>query len=267
MRIDAVDFFSLSMPEIVDRGDGSQDALLVRVRSENLVGWGECEAAPLVSIASRECPRLSQRAQAAARLGAREARGEPRRHRLHRARGAAPQLRPPPGPSRAVGHRHRPLGPPRDEGRRAGPAPPRLQGSAAEGPLRLGPLRRGPRRDAREGAAHPRGGLHGREVRLGPYGAGDVATDAEHVRAARRGADSAWRRRASSMPARSGATTWRPPRRGSRPSRSAARFGSRRPSQPARSTPTPRSAGACAASATGPQAMLSQASMSCVPGR
>ena len=34
-RIDSVDFFYLTMPEIRDIGDGSQDALLVRVRSGN----------------------------------------------------------------------------------------------------------------------------------------------------------------------------------------------------------------------------------------
>jgi L-alanine-DL-glutamate epimerase-like enolase superfamily enzyme len=55
-RIDAVDLFYLSMPEIEDVADGSQDALLVRVACGNEVGWGECEAAPLVSIASLVCP-------------------------------------------------------------------------------------------------------------------------------------------------------------------------------------------------------------------
>ena len=45
-RIDSVDFFYLAMPEIRDIGDGSQDALLVRVRSGNDEGWGECEASP-----------------------------------------------------------------------------------------------------------------------------------------------------------------------------------------------------------------------------
>ena len=45
--IDAVDFFYLSMPRINLDVDGSQDALLVRVRSNNDDGWGECEAAPL----------------------------------------------------------------------------------------------------------------------------------------------------------------------------------------------------------------------------
>ena len=56
MQIDAVDFFYLSMPEIADVGDGSQDALVVRVRAGQNTGWGECEAAPLVSIASWCCP-------------------------------------------------------------------------------------------------------------------------------------------------------------------------------------------------------------------
>lgn len=56
MKIDAVDFFYLAMPEIEDIADGSQDALVVRVRAGDHVGWGECEAAPLVSIASWCCP-------------------------------------------------------------------------------------------------------------------------------------------------------------------------------------------------------------------
>ena len=56
MKIDSVDFFFLAMPEILDIGDGSQDALLVRVCAGDHVGWGECEASPLVSIASLVCP-------------------------------------------------------------------------------------------------------------------------------------------------------------------------------------------------------------------
>jgi hypothetical protein len=50
MRIEAVDFFYLSMPEVLDIGDGSQDALLVRVQAGPYVGWGECEASPLTSM-------------------------------------------------------------------------------------------------------------------------------------------------------------------------------------------------------------------------
>ncbi len=56
MKIEAVDFFYLSMPEIRDIGDGSQDALLVRVAAGGYIGWGECEAAPLVTIAALVCP-------------------------------------------------------------------------------------------------------------------------------------------------------------------------------------------------------------------
>lgn len=57
MKIEAVDFFYLSMPEILDIGDGSQDALLVRLQAGEYEGWGECEASPLVSIAAFVCPR------------------------------------------------------------------------------------------------------------------------------------------------------------------------------------------------------------------
>jgi len=56
MKIDSVDFYYLSMPQVLDIGDGSQDALLVRIAAGEHVGWGECEAAPLVSIASLVCP-------------------------------------------------------------------------------------------------------------------------------------------------------------------------------------------------------------------
>src|SRR3954465_10212749 len=56
MKIEAVDFYYLSMPEVLDIGDGSQDLLLVRLQVGPYVGWGECEASPLVSIASLVCP-------------------------------------------------------------------------------------------------------------------------------------------------------------------------------------------------------------------
>ena len=56
MKIEAVDLFYLRMPEVLPIADGSQDSLLVRVRSGDLVGWGECEASPLACIASWVCP-------------------------------------------------------------------------------------------------------------------------------------------------------------------------------------------------------------------
>ena len=56
MKVEGVDAFYLAMPDIEDIGDGSQDMLLIRVRADGLTGWGECEASPLVSIASLVCP-------------------------------------------------------------------------------------------------------------------------------------------------------------------------------------------------------------------
>ena len=56
MKIESIDFFYLKMPEVLDIGDGSQDATLVRVRGGGLEGWGECEAAPLPTIAAYVCP-------------------------------------------------------------------------------------------------------------------------------------------------------------------------------------------------------------------
>ncbi|MBV7335519.1 mandelate racemase/muconate lactonizing enzyme family protein [Chloroflexi bacterium TSY] len=56
MKIESVDLFYLSMPEVLDIGDGSQDALLVRVAAGGEEGWGECEASPLPSLAGWVAP-------------------------------------------------------------------------------------------------------------------------------------------------------------------------------------------------------------------
>ncbi len=57
MKIIAVDPFYLRMSEITDAADGTQDTLLVRVRTDaGIEGWGECDASPLVSIAAYCCP-------------------------------------------------------------------------------------------------------------------------------------------------------------------------------------------------------------------
>ncbi len=56
MKIEGVDFFYLSMPEVTTAADGSQDALVVRVSAGGLIGWGECETSPLVSIAAFVTP-------------------------------------------------------------------------------------------------------------------------------------------------------------------------------------------------------------------
>ncbi len=55
-KIESIDFFYLSMPTVLPIADGSQDALLVRITAGGQVGWGECEASPLVTIASLVCP-------------------------------------------------------------------------------------------------------------------------------------------------------------------------------------------------------------------
>jgi L-alanine-DL-glutamate epimerase-like enolase superfamily enzyme len=56
MKIESVDLFYLRMPEVLDIGDGSQDALVFRVRAGNYEGWGEAPVSPLTSIASWIAP-------------------------------------------------------------------------------------------------------------------------------------------------------------------------------------------------------------------
>ena len=57
MKIVAVDPFYLRMPDITTAADGTQDTLLVRIRTDTgIEGWGECDASPLVSIAVYCCP-------------------------------------------------------------------------------------------------------------------------------------------------------------------------------------------------------------------
>ena len=57
MKIENIELYYLSMPEVLDEADGSQDALIVKVEGGGLVGWGECEASPLTSIANFICPK------------------------------------------------------------------------------------------------------------------------------------------------------------------------------------------------------------------
>lgn len=57
MKITAIDPFYLKMPEITSAADGTQDTLVVRVRTDTGVeGFGECDASPLVSLAAYCCP-------------------------------------------------------------------------------------------------------------------------------------------------------------------------------------------------------------------
>ena len=57
MRIVSVDPIYLKMPSITTAADGTQDTLLVRIRTdEGIEGWGECDASPLVSLSVYCCP-------------------------------------------------------------------------------------------------------------------------------------------------------------------------------------------------------------------
>ncbi len=57
MKITAVDPFYLKVPSVTTAADGTQDTVLVRVRTDaGLEGWGECDASPLVTIAAYCCP-------------------------------------------------------------------------------------------------------------------------------------------------------------------------------------------------------------------
>jgi len=56
MKIQSVKLYYLAMPKLLDISDGSQDALLVRIEAGGHVGWGECECSPLTSIAAWCCP-------------------------------------------------------------------------------------------------------------------------------------------------------------------------------------------------------------------
>ncbi|MBH65728.1 MAG: mandelate racemase [Chloroflexi bacterium] len=57
MKIEAIDLFYVALPKIERSADGTQDSLVVRVRTDNgLEGWGECDASPLVSMAAYVMP-------------------------------------------------------------------------------------------------------------------------------------------------------------------------------------------------------------------
>jgi len=57
LKIEAIDLFYIALPKITRTADGTQDSLVVRVRTDNgLEGWGECDASPLVSMTAYVMP-------------------------------------------------------------------------------------------------------------------------------------------------------------------------------------------------------------------
>ncbi len=57
MKIEAIDFYYLAMPEIQEISDSSQNVLLVRIQAGQYVGWGEAEGSPLANITAGVCPK------------------------------------------------------------------------------------------------------------------------------------------------------------------------------------------------------------------
>ena len=52
-----IDLFYVALPKITRTADGTQDSLVVRIRTDNgLEGWGECDASPLVSMTAYVMP-------------------------------------------------------------------------------------------------------------------------------------------------------------------------------------------------------------------
>ena len=168
MHIEAVDFFYLAMPEVTDEADGSQDALLVRVAAGGHIGWGECEAAPLPSIAAFCCPKSHGvcRPVADSVLGKRLARSG--RHRAHRRGGRLQFDGPAAGAAYVLRHRDGAVGSARAGARRAGVAPARLSAQLRQDALRLGAVRRHAGRDARARQGDAGAQFHRGEIRLGP---------------------------------------------------------------------------------------------------
>ena len=80
MKIDAIDAFYLAMPKVTEEADGSQDALVMRVRAGGHTGWGMRGIAAALDRRPGHADvawRLPQRRSG----GARRAAGRAGRHR------------------------------------------------------------------------------------------------------------------------------------------------------------------------------------------
>ena len=190
MRIEAVDFFYLAMPEVTDEADGSQDALLVRVAARRACRLGRMRGA-------RRCPRSppsSARCRTAcAGRSATRCSGEPlrrsRRHRAHRG-GRSPTTAwtccRPRTPGRASRWR---CGTCSAGARRAGVEAARLRGERTRrSPYASVLFGDTPQETLSARARCARRRLSRRQVRLGPDRARRRARhDAEHFAAAREG--------------------------------------------------------------------------------
>ena len=186
MRIESVDLYYLSMPEVLDIGDGSQDLLLVRVQAGPYVGWGECEASPLASIASLVAPMSHSACKPVRDSVLGPDAGRRRRRRPHRrlVRANSLDLLQANHTLSGIDIAMWDLLGRRLESRSTSSSATRAPSPAA---LRLRPLRRHAAGDVRQGAWHRGAGYRAAKFGWGPYGLGSVAEDADQVAAAREG--------------------------------------------------------------------------------
>ena len=237
-RIESVDFFYLSMPEVEDIGDGSQDALVVRVSA------GGCRLGRVRGLAAR-LDRQLRHADVAQRLpsGRDSVLGQKlddiARHPGDRRRGRGTQPGRAAGAAHLFGHRDRAVGSAGQAARSAGLVAARRRQGLSEAALCLAPLRRHAAGNAGEGARGRAQGYRAAKFGWGPFGrARSAKTPTSCMRRAR-----GWGRRAgsSSMPARSGWRMWSARHSASRPWWKCGPNGSRSPSSPARCKPISRS--------------------------
>ena len=192
------------MPEVTTDADGSQDALVVRVAAGGHVGWGECEASPLVSIAAFVTPDVARRLPAGAGFGARRdarrARTTSRRSPRRSPTTAWTCCRPPHTWSGIEMALWDLLG---QGARRAGLSPARLSHGPRRSALRLAAVRRHAAGDAGRRARAPRGqGFRAVKFGWGPFGTRRARGRSSTI-STPRAKGSARTASCSSMPARS----------------------------------------------------------------
>ncbi len=186
-KIDAVDFFYLRMPQVEAISDNSQDSLLVRVSSGGDVGWGECDAAPLVSIASFIAPMSHGFCQpVSASVLDRQLEGPDDIDRINReVRAKSLDLLQTSHTLAGIDMALWDL-----LGRRRGEPVWRLLGhekSTAKTPYASQLFGDDPQETLAKGKAQRAAGFRAVKFGWGPYGQGDAATDGEHIAAAREG--------------------------------------------------------------------------------
>ena len=187
MKIEAVDLFYLAMPVVTDAGDGSQDALVVRVRGGGITAWGECEASPLTSIAAFVCPMSHGACKPVARFGSGRRGFKARRHRSNCRHHRVGKHGPPASRPYLVRHRDGVVGSAWPVARGACLSLAWLQAGLSQAALCLATLRRQPGRDAAALPIGARGRFNAVKCGWGPFGRRSVKADADQLAAAREG--------------------------------------------------------------------------------